>query len=119
MVDRLLRRLTPVALCTAALAAAAQTPASPARRADPLDAGASVPAVVYESAFSRYRRAAESKAIPWREANDTAARIGGWRTYAREAQQPDPAASMPAASASKPDAKAMPRPPVHGAHNMP
>jgi hypothetical protein len=77
--------LMPVALCVAAFTAAAQTP-PPARKPDPLDANASVPAAVYQSAFSRDRRTADDKAIAWREANETAARIGGWRAYAREAQ---------------------------------
>lgn len=118
MVASLLRWLTPAALCAAAFAAAAQTPLSPVRKADPLDASLSVPPVVYESALSRHQRAAESKAIPWREANDTAARIGGWRTYAREAQ-PEPAASMPGAPTAKPDPKAMPMLQGHGGHKMP
>ena len=56
-----------------------------------------MPAVAYESAFRRYRPTADAGAIPWRESNDTAARIGGWRAYAREAQRPEPAASVPAA----------------------
>ena len=119
MVDSLLRWLTPATLCVAAFAAAAQVPTAPDRKADPLDAGASVPPAVYESAFSRYRRAAESKAIRWREANDTAARIGGWRAYAREAQQPEPAASTPAAPTARHDPKAMPMPQGHGGHKMP
>lgn len=117
MVASFMRWLTPAALCAAALAAAAQSPPSTARKADPLDASASVPAVAYESALSRYRRTADDKAIPWRDANDTAARIGGWRTYAREAQQPEPAASTPAAPPSKPDPQAMPQ--GHSGHKMP
>lgn len=117
MVASTMRWLTPAALCAAAFAAAAQSPPSTARKADPLDARTSVPAAAYESAFSRYRRAADDKAIPWRDANDTAARIGGWRTYAREAQQPEPAASAPAAPPSKPDPQAMPQ--GHGGHKMP
>ena len=119
MVASTLRWLTPAALCAAALAAAAQTPPSTARKADPLDASASasVPAVVYESAFSRYRRTADDKASSWRDANDTAARIGGWRTYAREAQQPEPAASTPAAPPSEPDPHSMPQ--GLGGHKMP
>jgi len=117
MVAPTMRWLTPVALCATAFAAAAQSPPSTARKADPLDARASVPAVAYESAFSRYRRSADEKAIPWRDANDTAARIGGWRTYAREAQQPESAASVPAALPPKPDPQAMPQ--GHGGHKMP
>jgi hypothetical protein len=102
--------------------ASARTPASTARKADPLDARASVPAVAYESAFSRYRRAADDKAIPWRDANDTAARTGGWRTYAREAQQPEPALPASPASAAQPaqaDPKLVPSPQGHGGHKMP
>ena len=119
MVASLMRRLTPATLCTLAFAAAAQTPPSTARKADPLDASVAVPAVTYESAFSRYRRAGDNKAIPWRESNETAARIGGWRAYAREAQQPEPAPSAPAAAPAKPDPKAMSMPQGHGGHKMP
>ena len=118
----------PAALCALAFTASAHTPASTARKADPLDARASVPAVVYESAFSRHRGVAGEKAIPWREANDTAARIGGWRAYTREAQRPEPAPPAspvsPAspASAAQPaqaDPKLVPSPQGHGGHKMP
>lgn len=119
MVASLMRRLTPATLCALAFAATAQTPPSTARKADPLDASVAVPPVTYESALGRYRRAVEDKAIPWRESNDAAARIGGWRTYAREAQQPDPAPSAPAAAPAKTDPKAMPMPQGHGGHTMP
>lgn len=84
-----------ITLVMAASAAAAQT-TRPAGRPDPLDAMAPVPAVAYESALRRHRRSADEPPIAWREANDTAARIGGWRAYAREAQQPEAAASAAA-----------------------
>lgn len=58
---------------------------------DPLDPQVSVPAVIYQSPLADYRRLGEDKQVPWREANDTVNRIGGWRTYAREAQQPETA----------------------------
>lgn len=119
MVASLPRWLMPAALCAVAGAAAAQTPPPAVPKPDPLDPGASVPTVAYVSAFSRYRRTADDKVIPWREANDTAARIGGWRVYAREAQQPDPAASAPAATPAQPATKAMPMPQGHGGHKMP
>jgi len=121
MVASILRWLTPATLCALAFAATAQTPTSTARIADPLDPSVAVPAVIYESALSRYQRAAQDKAIPWRESNDTAARVGGWRAYAREAQRPDPAPSAPAAAAAKTDPKAMPMPMPqgHGGHKMP
>lgn len=84
----------------AASVAWSQTPASPP---DPLDAAVSVPAVTYESSFSRYRRFAEQEVAPWKETNDTAGRIGGWRVYAREARQPQPRPDKPlAADAAKP-----------------
>lgn len=78
------------ALLAAALTAHAQ-PTARATRPDPLDPKAGVPTLTYESSFSQYRRLGEPKPIPWREANDAVARIGGWRAYAREAQQPEPA----------------------------
>lgn len=109
----------PVVLCTAAFTAAAQTAPSAGRKPDPLDAGAGVPAVAYESSFSRYRRMAQDEAIAWRESNDTAARIGGWRAYAREAQQPGPAPAAPPERPVTPDPKATPMPQGHGGHKTP
>lgn len=78
------------ALCTAALAAAAQT-----ARPDPLDAGAAVPAATYRSALAGYRSAASTPAtaLGWKQANDEVARIGGWRAYAREAAASEPPAA--------------------------
>ena len=132
------RRRTPCAarsaLLTASLLAtlAAQAqPAAKAARPDPLDAKASVPALSYESSFSQHRRLGEEKPVSWRDANDTVTRIGGWRVYAREAQQPDPApAAKPvntspvtkpveATPAAKPNDSAKPVPAGHGGHKMP
>ena len=125
------RRRAPCALQSALLAAslfatltAQAQPAAKAARPDPLDAKASVPALSYESSFSQYRRLGDEKPVSWREANDTVTRIGGWRVYAREAQQPDPAPGpkpTDAAPAAKPNdpAKPMPMPAGHGGHKMP
>ena len=137
-----------LATLLATLTAQAQ-PAAKAARPDPLDPKASVPALSYESSFSQYRRMGDEKPVSWRDANDTVARIGGWRVYAREAQQPDPApaampgdvkpAAMPsdakpatnapgaapatkpadAAPAAKPNDSAKPMPAGHGGHKMP
>lgn len=52
----------------------------------------------YRSAFSGYRAISDEPAASWREANDLVARIGGWRVYARESQQPAAAAQTPAAT---------------------
>lgn len=91
--------LSTVALATAFVAPAhAQT--SAATRPDPLDAKAAVPALVYRSALSTYRPYAEQAVGSWREANETVNRVGGWRTYAREAREPQPTAAP--ASVPKP-----------------
>lgn len=123
-----LRRLAGLAgLALAALSAQAEAPArSP--RPDPLDAQASVPAMRWQSSLQPAGAAAADKPLPWREANDTAARIGGWRAYAREAQQPDPVvkpaaasapALMPASAAPQPPASAAPQAPAPAAPQAP
>ena len=124
-----------------ALTAQAQ-PGALGTRPDPLDPKASIPTLVHPSSFSQYRRLDEGKLISWRDANDTVTRIGGWRVYAREAQQPDLAAPMapdaapsaapsasaptarparPASPASAPKSNEMvkPMPAGHGGHKMP
>lgn len=100
MFQVLLHRLVPAALAVISGAAPAN-PASPTR-ADPLDAGASTPAVQYRSPLADYRRHAEQPLGSWRQANETVTRIGGWRAYAREAAQTG------AAPAPAPDAPAKP-----------
>ena len=77
-----------------ALAAQAQ-PVAKTARPDPLDPAASVPALRYTSAFAPSRQLGDDKPLSWRDANDTVTRIGGWRVYAREAQQPDAALAKP------------------------
>ena len=74
-------------------------PCAAAPRPDPLDATAPVPALKFNSSLDSFRPLGEDKPVPWKEANDTTARIGGWRSYAREARAPASAASaaMPAA----------------------
>lgn len=132
-----LRSLVSVTLSTCALAAQAQGPTHAASaanavnaantlRPDPLDATAVVPATGYHSAFARYRGLGDDPPLSWREANDAVARIGGWRAYAREAQQsaplpsdaPEPAASKPA-DTGKDTARPMAMPPGHSGHKSP
>ena len=102
----------------------AQTASSAAVRSDPLDAKASVPLLRHESSFAQYRRLSDEKLISWREANDTVARIGGWRVYAREAQQPEPMREpmrepIPAAQAMPPASSPQRMAPAHGGHKAP
>jgi len=101
-----LRGLLAAALLVSASLACAQTtqtiaPAA-AQRPDPADPGADVPVAVHRSAFTSYRAAGEVEVGSWREANDTVARIGGWRAYAREAAQPDGSAGPDPAAPSRP-----------------
>jgi hypothetical protein len=102
-------------LFTLLVATQAQAQSSSTPRPDPLDPKAQVPSVRYESAFAKFRRIGDDKPVAWREANDAVARIGGWRVYAREAQQPEPAAAAKqaapsAAPASTAQPAAMPMP---------
>ncbi len=96
------RRHWPVlgALLLALGSAQAQTPnPAPSARPDPLNAQAAVPALVHSPSLANYKRHAEAEPIGWREANDTVARIGGWRAYARESAASAPAAPTPAGAA--------------------
>lgn len=112
----------PSLLLTLLLAAQAQAQSPTTTRPDPLDPKAQVPSMRYESSIAQFRRIGDDKPVAWRDANDAVARIGGWRVYAREAQQPDPAAAeKPAAPplpapASAPSATTKPMPPGHSGH---
>ena len=92
----------------------AQTSAS---KPDPSDAGASVPPVIYDSSFARYRTLAEPEVAPWKETNDTAGRIGGWRVYAREAREPEASGKVPGAKPVPAEA-VKPMPDKHHGHMM-
>ena len=133
MSETLLRWLVRAALCTSTFAAQAQGASSsnaagpgPAARPDPLDAKANVPALSYRSPFLRYRGLSDDKPVSWREANDAVARIGGWRVYAREAQQPEATPSgTDSPTSPKPDGAGkgttppMPMPTGHSGHKSP
>ncbi len=94
-------QFVPRAVCLAlgfvAVNAFAQTPHDQAHAAaaKPAAAMAVVPpaanALRYESVFARYKSYRDEKIGVWRAANETVDGIGGWRAYAKEAQQPDPA----------------------------
>lgn len=91
---------------------------SSAVKRDPLDAKAPAPPLAYRSAFSDYKPMGEDK-VGWRQANDEVGRIGGWRVYAREANEPD-APSRQASPAAKPQAPegSKPMPGGHSGHSM-
>jgi hypothetical protein len=92
------------------VAQAQSAPLAPAGRPDPLHAEAAVPPASYRSALTGYRPWAEEKLAPWKETNDTVGRIGGWRVYARQAQEPaaTPDASTPTTPTAPGGLKPMP-----------
>ena len=61
-------------------------------------------ALAYESVFARYLSHRDEKVGSWRDVNATVDRIGGWRAYAKEAQQAD----APSAAPSVPALPALP-----------
>lgn len=83
-----------LAATTLAATAAAQSPPAPG----PDSTSGKSTSLSYRSPIEGYRPFTEETVMPWKDANDTAARLGGWREYAREARQP--AAPSPAAPAS-------------------
>ncbi len=70
-----------------ATAFALPVPAQPAGPAPAAEARAQERPLPYRSAFEGYQPFADQKVAPWQESNDTVGRIGGWRAYAKEAQE--------------------------------
>ena len=81
--------------------ASAQTLSAPAVALAAVAADNTAPA--YRSAFDGYQPYTDEKMVDWKEANDTARQIGGWREYAKEAgETPKPEVVV------KPEASAAP-----------
>ncbi len=78
--------------------AVAQSDPPKAPTSMPLSAGTA--GAPYRSAMDGYQPFSETKLLPWKEANDTVGKIGGWRAYAKEAR--DPEAKDGPAPAAKP-----------------
>ena len=73
--------------------------------AQPTAARPASPPPAFQSAFEGYQPYTDDKTVDWKAANDTTARIGGWRAYAKEASAPaEPAAAvaLPAPAPPKP-----------------
>lgn len=102
------RTITLLVGLLAAISVRAQA-AEQASATQPYNAMADVPVAGYRSALSGYRTFQDEKVSSWRASNDNVARIGGWRFYAREAREPEPAPrdtvrDAPATPASHPHA---------------
>ena len=89
-------------------------------RPDPQDAKASVPSVTYRSPLADYRALSDEKVMSWKETNDNVARIGGWRVYAKEAQEPGSVGETTQGTANRPAPanEAKPHQSGHGGHKM-
>ena len=83
--------------------ASAQSLSAPA--VAPAAMAADTAVLAYRSAFDGYQPYTEEKTSNWKEANDTARQLGGWREYAKEAgETPKPEVVV------KPEAGAAPSP---------
>ena len=114
-------------MCALALGASAQTPHNHAAitTAKPPEAATAATPVApvntstsplrYESVFARYQSYRDEKTGSWREANETVDRIGGWRAYAKEAQQPDSVAPTTPITPTRPEPQTT-KPNPHAGH---
>lgn len=108
MKSNLVARLLLGVICCVGLTARAQPGASQASSSFPGDlarAEAAAPPLSYRSPFEGYRSHRDITPGPWRAMNDEVARIGGWKAYAREAQEAAPL-KPPAEVRSSPPAPA-------------
>lgn len=97
--SRVVRPLV-TALGLAATSVYAQTSIS---TAPATTSSASAAATAFSSVFESYQPYTEEKIANWKQANDNTARIGGWRAYAKEAAEPNPAVlPAPAPPPAKP-----------------
>ncbi len=109
-----MKRLQIVGLCLAAMALPAPGFAQQKARPDPADPKISVPTVIYVSPLQQYRPLGDEQVTPWQASNELVEKIGGWRVYAKEAQEPEPAASQPGRPTLQPALPA--KPPAAGGH---
>ncbi len=78
----------PIAVLLSVTSTHAQ-PTSGAVPAAPNNSASQAAPFQYSSIFTQYHPFKEQLLLPWREANDAVEKIGGWRFYAKEAQQAD------------------------------
>lgn len=88
-----------LALLAWPLASAAQMQSAPAPAS-----------ITFKSAFEGYQPFTDDPAGRWRQANDTTARIGGWRAYAKEAAGTAPEKPAQPAPAIPPEVSPAPAP---------
>lgn len=90
-------------------------------RPDPADSKVSVPPVIYVSPLKQYQPLGDEQVTSWKAANEVVEKAGGWKAYAKEAQQPDVGTKAPASPAQQPLSSAtpsipQPKPAAHDGH---
>jgi len=95
-----------LALWASAAHGQAAAPKAPVAPGTPATAQQDTTPAAFRSALEGYQPYADDRMVPWKEANDSVGRIGGWREYARHARQPH----APDAAARPDDRPAQARP---------
>lgn len=90
-----------IAVLTLAVPLAFAQTNSPPVKPEIKGASESTTLVEYKSTFTNYRSFVDQPTVSWREANDTVAKTGGWRAYAKESQQPEPEQSPASSNGAK------------------
>lgn len=72
-------------------------------------------ALSYQSIFGAYQKFSDEAVASWPQTNATVEKIGGWRAYAKEAQQPE-AQGQATPPNPNPNPNASPHTGAHGGH---
>lgn len=72
--------------------------------------------VSYASPIADYLPFVDEKVSSWKAANDKVGQIGGWRAYAKEAQQPDNMPTPKPKSPNLPNSSDAMKPDPHAGH---
>jgi hypothetical protein len=90
-----------IAVLTLAVPLAFAQTNSPSAKPETKGASEATTLVEYKSSLTNFRPFVDQPIVSWREANDTVAKIGGWRAYAKESQQSEPAPSPAPSNGAK------------------
>jgi hypothetical protein len=110
-----MRRLQIIFRFAVAMALPAATCAQQTARPDPADAAISGPPVIYVSPLQRFQPLGDGQVNAWKASNETVRTIGGWRVYAKEAQETGSMADLPGQPSRQPAQQV--QPPAHGGHS--
>ena len=110
-----MKKLQIICLYLAAMALPAPGFAQQKARPDPADPKISVPPAVYVSPLRQYQPLGDDQVTSWKAANEIVEKIGGWRAYAKEAQELAPGAGQPARPIQQPAPQT--KPPTQGGHS--